>query len=125
MVLSNAERQARFRRNLKARASGESIGQLARDTIDEGLAAMWASVAPNDAMHDQFASLEELRAYIAADWTNSRGSAANLREFLVAYSEDGDASPDNRAKILRALEVVDAAHLMHVEPLPKPKRTRR
>ncbi|MBD3761480.1 hypothetical protein [Rhizorhabdus sp.] len=127
MVLSNAERQARYRRNLKARAeaSAENLGEMARAAIDEALRAVWDGQASNDASFEDFSSFEHFRSYLASEWYGY-APAVNLREWLLAYlyeddSEDGLGAETN-AKIRRALAVIDAAHLKHIEPLPKPKR---
>lgn len=42
MALSNAERQRRYRQRLKARASGEAPGPIARAAIDRAIEALWA-----------------------------------------------------------------------------------
>lgn len=42
MALTNAERQRRYRQRLKARASGEAAGELARHAVGRAIAALWA-----------------------------------------------------------------------------------
>lgn len=42
MALSNAERQRRYRQRLKARASGDDAGTVARAAVDRAVAALWA-----------------------------------------------------------------------------------
>lgn len=41
MALTNAERQAAWRKRMAARASGADLGQQARDAVDAATAAMW------------------------------------------------------------------------------------
>ena len=39
MVLTNAQRQTRYRQRLKARATGADVGQQAQAAVDEGFVA--------------------------------------------------------------------------------------
>lgn len=41
MAMSNAERQRRYRQNLKARASGDALGQRVRDAAERAIDALW------------------------------------------------------------------------------------
>lgn len=42
MAMSNAERQRRYRQKLKARASGDALGERVADAVDRAIAALWA-----------------------------------------------------------------------------------
>lgn len=42
MALSNAERQRRYRQKLKARASPDAVGDLARMAVERAIQALWA-----------------------------------------------------------------------------------
>lgn len=42
MALSNAERQRRYRQKLKARASPDGLGELARVAVERAVQALWA-----------------------------------------------------------------------------------
>jgi len=60
MALSNAERQARYKKRLKdqAAASSEKLGELARDAIDQAIKAIWENRQSNDASWDDVESLD-------------------------------------------------------------------
>ena len=42
MALSNAQRQARYRARLKARAAPEALGERVREAAETAIAALWA-----------------------------------------------------------------------------------
>jgi hypothetical protein len=42
MAMTNAERQRRYRQKLKARASGDALGDRVREASDRAVAALWA-----------------------------------------------------------------------------------
>lgn len=110
MVLSNAERQARYRKNIKARANDP--GASARAAADAAVAALWAFLARAEAAGQSWAekegcdTLAQFRALLAS---------ADPVAFFRSWSdqqEDG-MTADEFAAICAAVEIDDALKLKH------------
>jgi hypothetical protein len=127
VVLSNAERQRRFRQRRNAAAKGERLGEMAREAMDAAISAVWAIInrpsadGQKWAVKDRFADLEEWRVYWAK--TARSGGLKELRKAFSGYGED--ANEEERGALERAIEVLDAAMFSNVHVPEEPKRSRR
>jgi hypothetical protein len=111
MALSNAERQRRYRQNLKARASGDAIGRQARLAVEHAIAALWAfhqRPAPGGmawAQIDGCATLDQYRSELER-------SPGNLIQACRAFVPDFDGlTPDEAKAIVAVIEMADALRL--------------
>lgn len=110
MVLSNAERQARYRKNIKARANDP--GASARAAADAAVAALWAFLVRAEAGGQRWAekdgcdTLDQFRASIAAN-----DPVSSLRGWSEEQ-EDG-MTPEEFAAIRAVIEIDDALKLRH------------
>ena len=126
MVLSNAERQARFQKRLreKAAAARADLGDRVREVMDEAIALLWSIVKrPGtdglmDADADTFADLEAYRTH----WAQQLRAGEDAARWFDVYLDE--ATADERPVLERAIAVVKAARLSHIAiPSPaKPKR---
>lgn len=125
MVLSNAERQKRFRQRLKARAAGADLGEQAQAAVEGGFAAIWSVLARNaDTIGggpDTFPDLLAFQRY------HANAPAEALREFegWLDPEWESDMSDDERAAVERAAVIYRAALLKHLPAEKKPRRARR
>jgi len=131
MVLSNAERQERYRQRLKAAARGDDLGERARKLIEDALAVIWALDAEGLSYgYEGIAkvdSVEALKAVLVAPWfvRHNGKPAESLRQYFAAYVDDDGASPEQRETLRRAVALFDAVSLADVEPAAAPPRPKR
>ncbi len=111
MALSNAERQRRYRQNLKARASGDAIGAQARMAVERAIAALWAfheRPAPGGiawAQIDGCFTLDQYRSQLER-------SPGNLIQACRAFVPDFDGLTRGEAQAIAAVvEMADALRL--------------
>ena len=110
MVLSNAERQARYRKNLRKRAN--DAGASARAAADAALAALWAFLVRAEAGGQPWAdkadceTLEQFRAL-----HSGKGFVALLRGWSDVQEEG--MTDDEFAAICAIGEIEDALNLKH------------
>jgi len=111
--MSNADRQRRYRQKLKARASGDALGDRVRDAVERAVAALWAfhqRPAPGGIRWsdiDGCTSAELYRAEL------QRGTG-NLLQACRAFLPDFEGlNEDETHAIAMVLEVADALRLTH------------
>ena len=111
MVLSNAERQRRYRERLKAAARGDDLAAKVEEVISAALAVIWHGPPENDAMREQFPTSADFRAWLLdpKQRKHRQGAAAEIEDVLSAYLDD--VPVEKRSIIERALSVVRAAQL--------------
>ena len=111
MALTNAERQARYRARLKARASLDALGERTREAVDEAVSSIWAFFnRPNPsgdlwADIDGFETLDDYRAMLAAD----PEALVNICRDLTTYSVG--LEPDEARAIQLVVTIADALSL--------------
>lgn len=105
MVLSNAERQARYRKNIKARANDPAAS--ARAAADAAVAAVWAMFNRiGEGSVADFPKFDDWRAkYMGAD----------LADTCRSMFDDPDCSPDELAAIRAVVAIDDALKLKHAK----------
>lgn len=105
MVLSNAERQARYRKSIKARANDPAAS--ARAAADAAVAAVWAMFNRiGEGSIADYPKLEDWRAKIVGD---------KLADTCRDLSDDPDCSPDELAAIRAVVAIDDALKLKHAK----------
>ncbi len=111
MALTNAERQRRYRRKLKALASSDALGVRVRDAAEAAIAALWAfheRPAPSGlrwADVDGCTSIAHYRAELER-------SGGNLVEAARAFLPDFAGLTDGEARALRTIiAIADALQL--------------
>lgn len=129
MVLSNAERQRRFRQRRNAAAKGAHLGKMAREAMDAATVVIWR-LMEKDAGEDMgclygFSTLEEFRvSLVDPDLIRSNGSPGQqVREYIREYREYVEG--DDAEVFDRAAALIDAVELTHIPAPEKPKRSRR
>lgn len=107
LVLSNAERQARYRKRLQERARGGDLPAMVREVIEGALRAIWAHVQANNlADLDGYGSCDAFLDACRPRRSSDLGRAVvELCDLLGGYADD---VPD----AARAVAVLDAATLM-------------
>lgn len=106
MVLSNAERQARFRKNIKARANDP--GSSARAAADAAAAALWTSFKRiGEASTLDHPKFEDWRTQYVAD---------GLVSLCYDSIDDPDLTADELAAIHTLVEIDKALKLKHFKP---------
>lgn len=112
MVLSNAERQRRYRQRLKAKVRGDDLPERVAAVINEALAATWA-IAHREGWADfeEFTSLDDYVGLITTSKYQKHNGhiVEHLREMFIPIKDEG--TDEERASIDRALEVLDAVTL--------------
>jgi hypothetical protein len=83
MALTNAERQRRYRQKLKARASPDGLGELARLAVERAVQALWA--------------FHQRPGPGGIDWATIDGCAT-----LAQYRSELERSPGNLVQAVRA-----------------------
>ena len=111
MVLSNAERQARYLARLKERASGAALSAMAVDAADKAVVALWEYLSRQDDQGRADASLDGI-----ADLEAFRLSIAQSDDGLVGFCQDilrhpDDLTVDQAAAMNVVVEVADALEL--------------
>ena len=116
--MSNAERQRRYRQKLKARASGDALGDRVREAADRAVAALWAfheRPAPSGlrwAEIDGCTSLEMYRNEL-------QRSPNNLLQACRAFLPDFAGLSDQEAHAIKTvIEISDALRLAAPGPMP-------
>jgi hypothetical protein len=111
MAMSNAERQRRYRQKLKARASGDALGERARDAAERAVAALWAfheRPAPSGlrwAEIDGCTSIELYRREL-------QRSPNNLLQACRAFLPDFEGLSDDEARAIETvIAIADALRL--------------
>jgi len=111
MAMSNAERQRRYRQKLKARASGDALGERARDAAERAVAALWAfheRPAPSGlrwAEIDGCTSIEHYRREL-------QRSPNNLLQACRAFLPDFEGLSDDEARAIETvIAIADALRL--------------
>lgn len=111
MALSNAERQRRYRQKLKARASGDALGDRVRDAVDRAVAALWAfheRPSPGGIKWSDIDGCTTLALYRAELQRNP----ANLLQACRAFAPDFEGLADDEIRALRAvIDIADALRL--------------
>ena len=110
MVLSNAERQARYRKRLKERASLDALGDRVRDAMDAALASMWGHYQRNAAEGDIYADVDGID-----DFDQFRDSFTERQSFVDACREwvrdPVDMTEEEIAPLKLVVEIADAINL--------------
>lgn len=119
MVLSNAERQKRYREKLKAAARGEAVVEQVRAAIQAAFLAIWRDGAgyygPDDEPTEADAWIRDM--VHAPESVKREGlPVAQLHrmfrdELRDADAGDGELSDEGRAAIEHAIAIIDAAGL--------------
>ena len=116
--MSNAERQRRYRQKLKARASGDALGDRVREAAVRAVAALWAfheRPAPSGlrwAEIDGCTSLEMYRNEL-------QRSPNNLLQACRAFLPDFAGLSDQEAHAIKTvIEISDALRLAAPGPMP-------
>ena len=116
--MSNAERQRRYRQKLKARASGDALGDRVREAADRAVAALWAfheRPAPSGlrwAEIDGCTSLEMYRNEL-------QRSPNNLLQACRAFLPDFAGLSNQEAHAIKTvIEISDALRLAAPGPMP-------
>lgn len=119
MVLSNAERQKRYRQRLKESASPDALGNRAREAVDHAIAALWAIITRPDAegrrdgAADDLESMADFRAQLAATVDSGSDLVAYCRSYL-AFPDDLTADEVRALSII--VEMADAITLASERP---------
>ena len=105
MVLSNAERQARYRKSIKARANDPAAA--ARAAADAAVAAVWA----------MFNRIGEgsVADYPKFDDWRAKFMRADLADTCRSLFDAHDCSPDELAAIRAVVAIDDALKLKHAK----------
>jgi len=129
MAMSNADRQRRYRQKLKARASGEALGDRVRDAVERAVGALWAfheRPAPSGMRWSDIDGCTNAELYRAE---LQRGTG-NLMQACRAFMPDFEGLTDDEIRaIVTVVEVADALRLTHpasvtdAMPMPPPRPT--
>ena len=127
--MSNADRQRRYRRKLKARASGDALGDRVRDAVERAVAALWAfheRPAPGGIRWSDIDGCTNAELYRAE---LQRGTG-NLMQACRAFLPDFEGLTDDEIRaIATVVEIADALRLTHstsvtdAMPMPAPRPT--
>ena len=113
MAMSNADRQRRYRQKLKARASGDALGDRVRDAVERAVAALWAfheRPAPSGIRWSDIDGCTSPETYRA----ELRRGAGNLLQACRAFLPDFEGLTDDETQaIAMVVEMADALRLMH------------
>lgn len=111
MAMSNAERQRRYRKKLKARAAGDALGDRARDAADRAVAALWAfheRPAPSGLRWSDIDGCTSLEFYRG----ELQRSPGNLLQACRAFLPDFEGLTDDEARTIQTvIEISDALRL--------------
>ncbi|EGD58157.1 hypothetical protein Y88_0209 [Novosphingobium nitrogenifigens DSM 19370] len=114
MAMTNAERQRRYRQKLKARASGDALGDRVREASDRAVAALWAfheRPAPGGVRWSDIDGCTTLDDYLA----ELQRSPGNLVEACYAFVPDFEGLTEEEARAIRAIiDIADAVQLAPV-----------
>jgi hypothetical protein len=110
MVLSNAERQAAFRRRLREKASAEGLAPRVRFAVDSAIAALWSYYSrPPEGSNgwgevDDIETIDEFRADLAR-------TSSGLADHCRALIDDSLATDEERRSFATVVEIADAVSL--------------
>ena len=111
MPLSNAERQRRYRQKLKARASGDALGERAREAAEQAVVALWAfheRPAPSGLRWCDIDGCTNLEIYRG----ELQRSAHNLVQACRAFLPDFDGLTQDEARAIQTIvAIADALRL--------------
>jgi hypothetical protein len=114
MALSNADRQRRYRQKLKARASGDALGDRARDAAEHAVEALWAfheRPAPSGVRWSDIDGCTTVEVYRGELQRNP----GNLLQACRAFLPDFEGLTDDEARAIRTvIEIADALRLAAV-----------
>jgi hypothetical protein len=109
MVLSNAERQARYRKNIKARANDPAASaRAAADAAAEAIWAMFSRIGEGSVA--DFPKFEDWRVQFFRD---------DLADSCRSMVDDPDCTPDELAAIRAVVAIDDALKLKHARTPPE------
>ncbi|SCY00334.1 hypothetical protein SAMN05660666_00571 [Novosphingobium aromaticivorans] len=121
MPLSNAERQRRYRQNLKARASGAAIVDQARRAVERAVLALWAyheRPSPTGVPWSEIDGCRTLDEYRS----ELERSPVNLLQTCRAFRPDFQGLLPHEARaIADVIELADALRLTPREPIRIPE----
>jgi hypothetical protein len=111
MAMTNAERQRRYRQRLKARASGDALGDQARAAVERAIAALWAfheRPAPSGLRWADIDGCTTL-AHYRAELERAPG---NLLQACRAFLPDYEGLTEEEARAIgMVIELADALRL--------------
>jgi hypothetical protein len=113
MALTNAERQRRYRQKLKARASGDALGDRARDAAERAVHALWAwheRPPPDGVPRADIDGCTTIDLY-RAEMQRARD---NLLEACRAFLPDFEGLTSEEARALRT--VIDIGEALQLLP---------
>lgn len=111
--MTNADRQRRYRQKLKARASGDALGDRVRDAIDRAVLALWAfheRPAPGGMRWSDIDGCTSATLYRAELQRGTGNLLQACRAFLPDYE---GLTPEETRAIATVIEIADALRLMH------------
>lgn len=113
MVLSNAERQKRYRERLKAAARGADLVKQAREAIEAAVAACWElGRRENTEMQDYASPAEIIAEAQDPKFQKHNGpTVAYLETLFRSYIEGDGPTDEERETIARARALIDAVSL--------------
>lgn len=118
MAMSNAERQRRYRNKLKARASGEALGEQARDAVERAIAALWSFHERPMASGLRWAEVDGCHT-LAHYRSELERNPGNLLQACRAFLPDFTGLTLEEARAIAAvLDLADALRLAPPRPLP-------
>ena len=111
MAMSNADRQRRYRQKLKARASGDALGDRVREAVERAIAALWSfheRPAPGGMRWSDIDGCTNAEMYRAE---LQRGTG-NLLQACRAFLPDFEGLNDDEARAIQTIiEISDALRL--------------
>lgn len=116
--MSNAERQRRYRNKLKARASGDALGDHARDAVERAIAALWQfheRPMPSGLHWAEVDGCHTLAHYRSELERNPGNMLQACRAFLPDFA---GLTSDEAHAIALVLDLADALRLAPPRPLP-------
>lgn len=120
MAMTNAERQRRYRQRLKARASGEAAGELARMAVERAIAALWAfheRPSPTGIAWGEIDGCRTLAHYRSELERNPGNLLQACRAFLPDFA---GLTPGEARAIATVIEMADAIRLAPPRPAMLP-----
>lgn len=116
MAMSNAERQRRYRQKLKARASGDALGDRVADAVDRAIAALWAyheRPAPGGMRWADIDGCTSIALYRA----ELQRAPDNLVQTCRAFLPDFEGLDEDEARaIITVIAIADALRLVPHHP---------
>ncbi|MEO0033080.1 MAG: hypothetical protein RIS94_2838 [Pseudomonadota bacterium] len=116
MAMTNAERQRRYRQKLKARASGDAVGDQARMAVERAIQALWSfheRPSPSGVLWAEIDGCTSLAHYRSE---LERGPG-NLLQACRAFLPDFAGLTDDEARAIAT--VIDLADALRLAP-PRP-----